>query len=298
MVKRGKGIELDIPECYDSVRAEAEKGIKEILKDYPNALKMYDLLTNDGELNGYWDIANFMLTEKLKYNDHGEVHAKVVAYSACKMASLLKKNGITPDFIKHGGGDWDDEYLILLSAALLHDIGNAVIRPRHYDFSVMLSIPILNRLLPKVYNDNLEKMAEVKGFILNALYTHEPEVNSYTLEGAIVRLADGTDMTKGRGRLVFDLGEAGIHTVSALAIEKVTISEGEKVPIRITVEMSNSAGVFQVEEILAKKIRYGPLEPFVEICAIAIPTDAKKDKRIIYYVTVKNGRISPVLEEQ
>jgi len=292
MVRRGKGIEVDIPKSYDTLREEAEKGIHEILKDYPKAEKMYKFLVNDGEVNGYWDVANFMLTQKLKYNDHGEVHAKIVAYSACKMLSLLKDYGIKPDFLSHGGGDWDDEFLIVLSAALLHDIGNLVIRPRHYDFSVSLAIPILNRYLPQIYGDDLEKRAEVKSFILNALYTHEAEVMPYTLEGAIVGLADGTDMTKGRGRLAFDLGEAGIHTVSALSIEKVIILKGEKRPIRIVVEMSNSAGVFQVEEILAKKIRFSPLENYVEIYAITIPTGVEKDRRIVYEVTVKNGRIT------
>jgi len=56
---------------------------------------------------------------KLQYNDHGEVHAKVATASALTMLSLLKKREVPLDFIEAGGGDYEDEYLIvreLLSA--------------------------------------------------------------------------------------------------------------------------------------------------------------------------------------
>jgi metal-dependent HD superfamily phosphatase/phosphodiesterase len=53
--------------------------------------------------------------------------------------------------------------------------------------------------------------------------------------------------------------------------------------------MSNSAGIFQVEQTIADKIKGGPLEDQVEIIATTVPEMGVKDKRIIYKVTVKNG---------
>lgn len=68
--------------------------------------------------------------------------------------------------IKERTGDEDDAYLIVLTAALLHDIGNQIHRENHNVSGVYLAIPLLNRLLPKVHGDQ-EIMYEVRTRILN-----------------------------------------------------------------------------------------------------------------------------------
>lgn len=45
--------------------------------------------------------------------------------------------------------------------------------------------------------------------------------------------------------------------------------------------MNNSAGVFQIQETLGKKIVRSPLKGLIEILAIAKPPGSKKDDRII-----------------
>ncbi|MGH2523801.1 MAG: hypothetical protein ACRDH2_14950 [Anaerolineales bacterium] len=102
-------------------------------------------------------------------------------------------------------------------------------------------------------------------------------------------MADGTDVTKGRGRKAFDLGKVDIHSVSALAIDEVHIAAGKEYPVEITIVMNNSAGIFQIEETLTKKVVKGPLSKWITITAITRPEDSKNDARIIERLTLKNG---------
>jgi len=215
-----------------------------------------------------------------------------VCASALKMLDLLIERGITPDFVKEGGGDIDDDHLIVLSAALLHDIGNQIYRNNHPLHSTYLAIPILDRLLPEIYSD-LEKRTEVRGFILNAIYAHDADIPDYTIEAAVVGIGDATDMTKGRGRMAFDLGSLSIHTVSALSIERVLILRGKEKPIEIIVEMTNSSGIFQVEEILGEKIIGGPLEELLSLRANLVPGETNYDKRIVRAITLKGSKFVP-----
>lgn len=53
------------------------------------------------------------------------------------------------------------------------------------------------------------------------------------------------------------MGNVNIHCVSAMSIGEVEIGKGREKPIGITINMTNSAGVFQVEEILYKKLTAG-----------------------------------------
>jgi metal-dependent HD superfamily phosphatase/phosphodiesterase len=227
---------------------------------------------------------------KLKYNDHGEIHAKIVAANALRMLTLLLDNGVPTSTLKEKAGDEDDVYLIVLAGALLHDIGNQVHRENHNVSSVYLAIPLLNRLLPKIYKDE-QILYEIRGHILHCIYSHEFEILDLTEESALVGIADGTDMTKGRGRLAFDRGNVNIHTVSALSIEKVEIRQGEDVPIQILIHLNNSAGVFQIQETLAKKIIGGPLQNYCEVIAIAKPDEPVTDQRIIHRIIIKGNKM-------
>lgn len=280
------GIEVEIPESYDFIETESLNYIDDSLKNYPKAKEMFNLLVNDGEVRADWDLSNFIAVKKLKYNDHGEVHAKIVCASALKMLDILLEKGIKPDFVKEGGGDEDDEHLIVMSASLLHDIGNQIYREDHPLHSSYLAIPILNRLLPKIYS-YLENRTEVRGFILNSIYSHDADIPDLITEAALVGIGDATDMTKGRGRMAYDLGSLSIHTISALSIERVLILKGEEKPIDIIIEMNNSSGIFQVQEILGKKIIGGPLEELISLKAIVTPSEADYDKRIVRSITLK-----------
>jgi metal-dependent HD superfamily phosphatase/phosphodiesterase len=81
-------------------------------------------------------------------------------------------------------------------------------------------------------------------------------------------VADGTDMAEGRARIPYKTGKVDIHSLSALAIERVEITEGTEKPVRLMVHMDNVAGVFQAEEVLGRKIRTSGIQGLVEVTAL------------------------------
>ncbi|GAH43952.1 unnamed protein product, partial [marine sediment metagenome] len=56
-----------------------------------------------------------------------------------------------------------------------------------------------------------------------------------------------------------------IHKYSANSIQNVEIVKGEEKPIRIIVEMTESVGFFQIEEVLFPKILSNPVKPHIEL---------------------------------
>ncbi len=59
----------------------------------------------------------------------------------------------------------------------------------------------------------------------------------------------------------------GIHAISAAAIDSIDIAAGEEKAVKIEITMNNSAGVFQVDDLLATKLRGTPLAEHVEVVA-------------------------------
>ena len=51
------------------------------------------------------------------------------------------------------------------------------------------------------------------------------------------------------------------------AIDHIELQQGELKPVRIAVEMLNSAGVFQLDALLKEKLTGSRLEPYVEVIA-------------------------------
>jgi metal-dependent HD superfamily phosphatase/phosphodiesterase len=72
-------------------------------------------------------------------------------------------------------------------------------------------------------------------------------------------------MEKGRARVPYEKGRIDIHSASAIAIENVTIEEGEDKPITISIEMTNPAGIFQVDNLLGAKIEGSGIEQYVHV---------------------------------
>ena len=78
-------------------------------------------------------------------------------------------------------------------------------------------------------------------------------------------------MEAGRARIPFQAGKIDIHAVSALSIEKVDV-ECVEAPAwqkthQIRIKMSNSAGVFQIDELLKPRIVNSGLEQFFHVIA-------------------------------
>ncbi len=289
-IYHNREVQIEVERDYSAVAESANRTTREILKAYPKTAQLFESLLADPRVNAHWEMANYVAVRKLGFNDHGPVHAQIVTAAAMQMMQLLQAQDVPLDVVVSGAGDMDDAHAVVLAGILLHDIGNEIHRLGHEAYSVALSQPILERHFTPIYGDDLEKMQDLISFTLSTIACHDCDPAPLTMEGAIVAVADGTDMTKGRGRVAFDLGKIDIHSVSALAIESVNIKAGATKPIEITISLSNSAGIFQVEQILARKLIVTPLKDYVAIRAVAAVDYPEVDQRIIHSVIFDNGR--------
>jgi metal-dependent HD superfamily phosphatase/phosphodiesterase len=134
----------------------------------------------------------------------------------------------------------------------------------------------VKELLEGIYD--VPTMTILTSEILHAIISHRKGGRPLTLEAGIVRVADALDMAEGRSRIPFQAGKVNIHSVSAAAVEQIKIEQGEEKPIRIVVRMSNSAGIFQLDELLKEKLGGSGLEPYVEVEAMI---EGEAEKKLI-----------------
>ncbi len=290
--QNGARLKARLPDDYSNLAREADQVVRDLTAKFPRAAKMYGLLLCDPRADAHWNLSNYLTVGKLNYNDHGPIHARVTAAYAMEILTLLAEANVPMDVMASNSGDLDDTFLVTLAAVMLHDMGNALHRIGHESLGVLLAQPILERILPEIYRDPEQRFL-IMDFILSAIQCHDMNPPPLYMEGAVVAVADGCDMTKGRARMPFDLGKIDIHAVSALSIEDVNIKRGKEVPVEIEVLMSNSAGIFQVEETLVKKLNLSPLRTHMTVSAAAIDPNLATDRRIIERVVLKNGRLTP-----
>ena len=223
-------------------------------------------LVDDVELKTLWRCSNVTAVDRLRFNDHGPVHIKIVANGALKMLRLLLNSGVEPSIKKDYEMTEEDAEVVVVLASVMHDLGMAITRDEHEVYSVPLAIRILGRLLPSCYEE--EEVTIVSSEVVHAIISHHEPNRPLTLEAGVVKVADALDMEKGRARIAYEAGRMGIHSVSAIAIEKVKIEEGEEKPITIKIEMSNPAGIFQVDNLLWTKIKGSGIERYVHVEAV------------------------------
>jgi metal-dependent HD superfamily phosphatase/phosphodiesterase len=233
----------------------------------PAVLEIFRLLENDGEVQSYLRMANVMAVKRLIYNDHGPVHARIVAGSALEIFRLVTE-AVEPSCVANGVGDYENAKIIVLCGAYLHDIGNAIHRDSHEQNGLMLAAPILERVLGRVYPYDMELVYRLKSEALHTIYASDDKVPCLSVEAGVVTVADGTDLAEGRSREPYKGGKNDIHSVSALAIKRVNIGKGEQKPVKILIEMANPAGIFQIQEVLGKKLESSGLKDLVEVSAV------------------------------
>jgi len=161
-------------------------------------------------------------------------------------------------------------------ASILHDLGNAVHRDIHATFSIGLATPIIESLLKDLYDVRTSTI--ILSETLHAMIAHDKHVKVFTLEAGIVRLSDALDMKEGRARIPFELGKVDIYSVSAMSIDNVEITYSKEKPIKINVQLTNSAGIFQIDYLLKEKLKGTGLEKYTEIIA---KVKEGKEKNII-----------------
>ena len=228
----------------------------------------------DEELYALWTVVNVNAVERLGMSDHGPVHMQIVSNIALKLLRLLEGKQVAPNIVRDYKMAQADAEVIVVLAALLHDLGMSIHRIDHEAMSLFVARPIILRLLDGVYP--VPARTVMLSEISHAIISHRAGGRPLTLEAGVVRVADALDMTAGRSRIPFEKGQVNIHSISAAAIEKVDITPGEQKPIQIRIVLSNSAGIFQIDELLKEKLHGSGLEPYVAVEAL-IEGDTEKN---------------------
>ncbi len=225
------------------------------------------------ELEAYWAGANITAIDRMGINDHGPIHVKIMTNIGLRLLRLLVQGDVVPSAVQHHELANEDAEVVVVLACVLHDIGHVIHRKNHEFLSLMLAPPLIDSLLGDTYD--LRTRTLLKGEILHAIYAHQRQIEPLTIEAGVVKVADALDMESGRARIPFSTGAPSIHSVSAMAIQKVRIDRGENRPIKIAIEMANSAGIFQVDSLLGEKLKNSTLSPYVEVIAEVIENEKK-----------------------
>jgi len=224
-----------------------------------------EYLDADPEVQAYLEAQNVNPVTRLGYNDHGPKHIEIVLDRALQLYELHKRAGVEFDARDHGLEEADESVVIAL-AATLHDIGHVVHRDRHPYYSIPLAADVIDRILEEFYE--VDVAVRVKAEALHAILCHHTAERPLSLEAGVIRVADALDMERGRSRIPYDRGSRGINTLSSQAIQRVSLLPGDGVPVLVEIEMTDAAGVYQIDELLKAKLAESGLEETIRIVAV------------------------------
>lgn len=232
-------------------------------------------INSNEELLTLWKVINVNAIDRLGMTDHGIVHFQIVANISVKFVRMLVASGVEMSITKNY--ELSDEYseLVVVLASVLHDLGMTISRRDHEAYSLFLANNILHKIIDflPVYERTI-----VTSEVLHAIISHRSDGRPLTLEAGIIRVADALDMSKGRSRIAYESEKIDIYSVSSAAIEKVDIEEGKEKPIQLNILMNNSAGIFQIDELLKKKINGSGIEKYINVRAYI---DQESEKGLI-----------------
>src|SRR6195952_5026889 len=205
--------------------------------------RLVDAVNADVQVKAWWHAAA-VNAERLGMSDHSWVHIQIVSNIALRLSRLLARGGVLPSVVTDHGLSENDAEVVIVAAALFHCVGMSIHRQDHESFSLFLTADKLPKLLEGIYDEPTRSIIIAEAS--HAIISHRSRGKPFTIEGSIVRVADALDMTKGRSRA--DRLLPNIHSVSSSAIESVKIMPGEDKAVRVEIEMTNSAGIYQVDE--------------------------------------------------
>ena len=235
--------------------------------------RLTERVNADPQVKAWWHVANVNAVIRLQINDHSWVHVQIVANIALRLLRLLVKHGVEPSAQRDYRLSADDSEIIVVLAALMHDVGMSIHRRDHEDWSLFLAEPKMRELLEGIYDE--PELTVVVSEALQAITSHRADGEPLSLEAGVLRVADALDLAKGRSRIPFERGSVSIHSLSAAAIDEVRISDGDTRPVTVEIVMNNSSGIYQVDGLLKAKLRGSGLEQYVDVVA-RIDTEAEK----------------------
>ena len=238
--------------------------------------QLIERVNADPQVKAWWHASAVNATRRLGMSDHSWVHVQIVVNIALRLVRLLFRAGVTPSVVSDHGLTTRDAEVVVSAACFFHCVGMAVHRVDHEAYSLFMTADKLGDLLDGIYPEPERSIMVTEA--MHAIISHRRRGAPFTIEGGIVRVADALDMARGRSRVPFEAGHRNIHSLSAYAIEDVTIGRGEQRPVKVEIAMSNSAGIFQVDELLATKLRGSGIEQYVEVTA---SVETEHEERLI-----------------
>ncbi len=239
--------------------------------------RLLEAVNADDQVKAWWHVSAVNATRRLGMSDHSWVHIQIVLNIGLRLARILFRRGVVPSITTDYGLTERDAEVVIAAACLLHCIGMSIHREDHERYSLFLTADKLGGLLNDAYEE--PERTIIVAETLHAIIGHRRKGGApFTVEAGIVRVADALDMARGRSRVPFESGHQNIHSLSAYAIEEVKIVPGEDRAVRVEIAMSNSAGIFQVDELLATKLRGSGLEEHIEVIA---RIDAEHEQRLL-----------------
>lgn len=230
-----------------------------------NLNRVVERMNDDLHLQQLWKCANVTAVDRLRMTDHGPVHVRIVVNIALRLLRLLGDARVEFGIVRDYGMRPEDAEVVVVLAAAMHDLGMSIHRSNHEQYSLILAAPKIRELITGIYDE--PERTIITSETLHAIISHRSDMRGLTAEAGCVKVADALDMAEGRSRIPFHAGKIDVHSLSAAAIDSVTIGKGEHRPIGITVAMNNSAGIFQLDELLKPKIVSSGIAEHIEVTA-------------------------------
>jgi hypothetical protein len=281
-------VEIPVPDVAPDARLTPGEAVAAMHLRVParGNRKLRRLLENveaDKQIKAWWHAANVNAVVRLAINDHSWVHIQIITNIALKLCRLLVKHGVETSLVRDYRLEPEHSEVVVVLAVLLHDVGMSIHRRDHEDWSLLLAEPKMRELLADIYDE--PERTIVVSEALQAITSHRADGEPLSLEAGILRVADALDMAKGRSRIPFERGSVSIHSLSAAAIDKVRIVDGQSRPVMVEIVMNNSSGIYQVDGLLKAKLTGSGLEPYVEVIA-RIDTEAEKRLVPVYRLEI------------
>ena len=237
--------------------------------------QLLEAVNGDAQVKAWWHMAG-VNAQRLGLTDHSWVHIQIVTNIALRLGRLLFRRGITPAMVADHGMTERDAEVTIAAAAVFHCVGMSIHRIDHETYSLFLTADKLGGLLAGIYDEPQRSIVVAE--VMHAVISHRSTGRPLTVEGAIVRVADALDMAKGRSRIPFETGRVSIHSLSAAAVEAVNIRSSGTGKVLVEIVLNNSAGLFQVDNLLKSKLHGSGLESHIEVEA---DIEGETEKRLL-----------------
>ena len=237
--------------------------------------RLFDAANADQRLRAWWYMQQIN-ADRRDMSDHSVVHVQIVCNIALRLFRLLNRAGVDPAMVATHGMKPHDAEVVIAAACLFHDTGMSIHRTDHEQYSLFMASDRMPLLLEGIYDE--PELTIVMSEALHAVIGHRRRGDPITIEAGILRVSDALDMASGRSRIPFETRRPNIHSISAAAIDDVKIKPGEERAVRVEIAMNNSSGLYQVDELLATKLRGSGIEEHVEVVA---QIDAEHEKRLV-----------------